>query len=94
MKISGMTVIYMMRVIGSIIIFAAFGLVGYLVWITSNVGLDEFLISGFSVGFISIIIAAVMIYFSFRICFEEDIEDEREEIEEKDKRRIHFRKCG
>ena len=94
MKISSKTVTYIMRIVGSIIILAALGLIGYLVWITSRVGLDDFLISGFGVGIISIIVASAMIFFSFRITFEEDIEAEREVIEKREKKYIHFRKCG
>lgn len=94
MKISSKTVIYTMRIVGSIITLAALGLIGYLAWITSNVGLDGFLISGFGVGLISLIIAGLMIYFSFRILFEEDIEESRETVEKKEKKHIHFKKCG
>lgn len=94
MKISGKMVIYMMRIVGSVIILAALALIGYLAWITSNVGLDGFLISGFGVGIISLAVAGLMIYFSFRIMFEEDIEKEIEAVEKKEKKYIHFRKCG
>lgn len=94
MKISGKTVIYMMRIVGSVIILAALALIGYLAWITSNVGLDGFLIFGFGVGIISLAVAGLMIYFSFRIMFEEDIEKEIEAVEKKEKKHIHFRKCG
>jgi len=94
MKISGKTVIYTMRIVGSVITLATFALIGYLAWITSNVGLDGFLISGFGVGIISLIIAGLMIYFSFRIIFEEDIEENRETVEKKEKKHIHFKKCG
>lgn len=94
MKISGKTVIYMMRIVGSIIILAAFALIGYLAWITSNVGLDGFLISGFGVGIISLAVAGLMIYFSFRIMFEEDVDEAIETVEMKEKKHIHFRKCG
>lgn len=94
MKISSKTVIYTMRTVGSIIIFASLGLIGYLTWITSRVGLDGFQISGFGVGIISFIVASAMIFFSFRIAFEEGIEEEREEIEKKEKKHIHFKKFG
>ena len=94
MKISSKTAIYMMRIVGSIIILAALGLIGYLTWITSRVGLDGFLISGFGVGIISIIVASAMILFSFRITFEDDIEKDREEIEKREKKHIYFKRCG
>ena len=94
MKISGKMVIYTMRIIGSVIILAALGLIGYLAWITSNVGLDGFLISGVGVGLISLAAAGSMIYFSFRIMFEENVEETIEAVEKKEKKHIHFRKCG
>ena len=94
MKISSKTVLYTMRIVGSIVIVAAMGLIGYLAWITSRVGLDGFLISGLGLGAICTAVGGAMIYFSFRIAFEEDVEEEREEIEKKEKKHIHFRKCG
>lgn len=94
MKISSKTVLYTMRIVGSVIIIAAIGLIGYLAWITSHVGIDGFLISGFGVGVISLAVAVAMIYFSFRILFEEDIEGKRESVEKKEKKHIHFKKCG
>ena len=94
MKISSKTVIYTMRIVGSIIILAALGLIAYLTWITSNVGVDSFLISGFAVGIVSSISASVMIFYSFRITFEEDIEKDRKVVEKREKRLIHFKKCG
>lgn len=90
MKISSKTVVYMMRIVGGIIIMAALGLIGYLAWITRQVGVDRFLISGFAVGAVSLIIASVMIYFSFWIMFEEDMEV----VEKKDKEHMLFRKCS
>jgi len=94
MKISGKTILYTMRIVGGIIMLAAIGLICYLAWITSHVGLDGFLVAGFGIGAISVTVASVMIYLSFRILFEEDIEEDREEIESKQKRHIHFRKCS
>lgn len=92
-KISGKTVIYTMRIVGSLIMLAAIGLIVYLAWITSHVGIDTFLIGGFSVGLISVIVASLMIYFSFRITFEEEQEVETEIVQKK-KEHIITRKCG
>ena len=94
MKISSNTVLYTMRIVGSIIIMAALGLIGYLAWIASKVGFDGFLISGFLVGVISLAVAIGMIYFSFRITFVEESALDRETIENKEKIHIHFRRCG
>ena len=94
MKISSNTVLYTMRIVGSIIIMAALGLMGYLAWIASKVGFDGFLISGFLVGAISLAVAIGMIYFSFRITFVEESALDRETIENKEKIHIHFRRCG
>ena len=94
MKISSKTVLYTMRIVGSIVIVAALGLIAYLTWITSRVGLDGFLVSGLGLGVICSAVGGAMIYFSFRIAFEENIEDEREKIEKKEKKHISFRKCG
>jgi len=73
---------------------AALGLIGYLAWITSRVGLDGFLISGLGIGVISLIVGSAMICFSFRIMFEDDIAENRESIVNKEKRHIYFRKCS
>ena len=94
MKIGSKTVLYTMRTVGSIIIAAALGLIAYLSWITSRVGLDGFLLSGLGLGAISLIVGSAMIYFSFRIAFEENVDEGRETIEKKEKKHIHFRKCG
>ena len=94
MKISSNTVLYTMRIVGSIIIMAALGLMGYLAWITSKVGFDGFLISGFLVGVISLAVAIGMIYFSFRITFVEESALDRETVENKEKHHIHFKRCG
>ena len=94
MKISSNTVLYTMRIVGSIIIMAALGLIGYLAWIASKVGFDGFLISGFLVGVISLAVAIGMIYFSFRITFVEESALDRETVENKEKQHIHFRRCG
>lgn len=94
MKISSNTVLYTMRIVGSIIIMAALGLMGYLAWIISKVGIDVFLISGFLVGVISLAVAIGMIYFSFRITFVEESALDRETVENKEKQHIHFRRCG
>ena len=94
MKISSKTVLYTMRIVGSTIIMAALGLMGYLAWITSRVGLDGFLVSGLSLGVICSVVGGAMIYFSFRIAFEDDIEMNREEMEKREKKHIQFKKCG
>lgn len=93
-KISGNTIIYMMRIVGGIIMLAALGLITYLAWITSHVGLDGFLISGFGIGVISIVVASLMIYFSYRIAFEEEKEIESEVIHRKERASTLSRKCG
>lgn len=93
-KICSNTVIYTMRIVGSIIMLSAIGLVAYMAWITSHVGLDVFLIAAFGVGIVSIIVAALLIYFSFRIVFEESNEIKSEEVNRKRKEYIISRKCG
>ena len=93
-KISSKTVLHTMRIVGSIIIVAALGLIAYLAWITSRLGLDGFLISGLGIGVISLIVGSAMIYFSFKIDFAEDIAEERESMVKKEKRHIHFKKCS
>ena len=94
MKISSKTVIYMMRIVGTIIVMAALGLIGYLSWITSKVGLDGFLVSGFLVGAVSFVAGIGMFYISFRIYFIEARELDRDVVEKKEKCFINFNKCG
>lgn len=91
-KISGNTIIYMMRIVGGIIMTAALGLIAYLAWITSHVGIDGFLIGSFGIGIVSIIVAIAMIYFSFRIAFEEEVPRKTENIRKKD--HLLSKKCG
>ena len=92
MKISSKTVLYTMRSVGCIIIVAALGLIAYLTWITSRVGLDGFLVSGLGLGAISLIVGSAMIYFSFRIAFEEEVPRKTEEIRKK--AHLLSKKCG
>ena len=73
---------------------AALGLIAYLAWIISHVGLDGFLVSGFGIGAISVIAASLMIYFSFRIAFEEEKEIDSEVIHRKERASAFSRKCG
>ena len=84
----------MMRIVGGIIMLAALGLITYLAWITSHVGLDGIFISGFGIGVISIIVASLMLYFSFRIAFEEEKDIDSEVIYRKERASILSRKCG
>lgn len=93
MKISSKTVLFTMRIVGSMVMVATLGLIAYLSWLTIHVGLDGLLISGLGVGVICLVVGGAMIYSSFRIAFEEDVEDEREE-KKKEKKHMHFRKCG
>ena len=83
-----------MRIVGGIIILAAFALIAYLVWITSHVGLDGFLIGAFIIGIASIVAAASMIYFSFRIIFEEETPIETKVVHRREKDHVFPRKCG
>ena len=91
-KISGNTIIYMMRIVGCIIMMAALGLIAYLAWITSHVGIDGFLVGSFGIGFESIIVALDMIYFSFKIAFEEEIPRKTENIRKTES--LISKKCG
>ena len=93
-KISSNTVLYTMRIVGGIIMLAALALIVYLAWITSHVGLDGFLIGAFAIGIVSIVAAVSMIYFSFRIVFEEETSIETEIVRRKEKDHVFSRKCG
>jgi len=73
---------------------AALALIAYLVWITSQVGLDGFLISAFIIGIVSIVAAVSMIYFSFRITFEEETPMDMKVIRRKEKEHILSKKCS
>ena len=92
-KIRSNTIIYTMRAVGAIIMLVAIGLITYLTWIASQVGIDTFLISGVGVGLISVIVATLMIYFSFRITFEEE-QEVATEIVHKKKDHMLSKKCG
>lgn len=93
-KISGNTVLYTMRIVGGIIMMAALALIAYLAWITSHVGLDGFLIGAFIIGIVSIAVAVSMIYFSFRITFEEETPMDMKVIHRKEKEHILSKKCS
>ena len=93
-KISSNTVLYTMRIVGVIIMLAALALIAYLAWITSQVGLDGFLISAFIIGIVSIVAAVSMIYFSFRITFEEETPMDMKVIHRKEKEHILSKKCS
>jgi len=93
-KISSNTVLYTMRIVGGTIMLAALALIAYLVWITSQVGLDGFLISAFIIGIVSIVAAVSMIYFSFRITFEEETPMDMKVIRRKEKEHILSKKCS
>ena len=93
-KISGNTVLYTMRIMGVIIMLAALALIAYLAWITSQVGLDGFLIGAFVIGIVSIVAAVSMIYFSFRITFEEETPMDMKVIHRKEKEHILSKKCS
>lgn len=82
----------MMRAMGSTILLAAIGLIAYLAWITSHVGVDGFLMAGFGVAIISVIVAIAMMFFSFRIAFEEEVSRKTENIRKKE--HLLSRKCG
>ena len=71
---------------------AALGLIAYLAWITSHVGIDGFLVGSFGIGFVSIIVAIAMIYFSFKIAFEEEIPRKTENIRKTES--LISKKCG
>ena len=73
---------------------AALALIAYLAWITSHVGLDGFLTGAFVIGIVSIVAAVSMIYFSFRIMFEEETPIDTQVIHRNEKRRILSKKCG
>lgn len=73
---------------------AAFALIAYLAWITSHVGLDGFLIGAFVIGIVSIVAAVSMIYFSFRIAFEEEKPIETKVVLRKEKSHHFSKKCG
>jgi len=83
-----------MRIVGGTIMLAALALIAYLVWITSQVGLDGFLISAFIIGIVSIVAAVSMIYFSFRITFEEETPMDMKVIRRKEKEHILSKKCS
>ena len=93
-KISSNTVLYTMRIVGGIIMLAALALIAYLAWITSQVGLDGFLIGAFVIGIVSIVAAVSMIYFSFQITFEEETPMDMKVIHRKEKERILSKKCS
>ena len=93
-KISSNTVLYTMRIVGVIIMLAALALIAYLAWITSQVGLDGFLIGAFVIGIVSIVAAVSMIYFSFRITFEEETSMDMKVIHRKEKEHILSKKCS
>lgn len=73
---------------------AALALIVYLAWITSHVGLEGFLIGAFVIGIVSITAAVSMIYFSFRIVFEEETPIETKVVHRKEKGHVFSRKCG
>lgn len=73
---------------------AALALIAYLAWITSNVGLDGFLAGAFIIGIVSIAAAVSMIYFSFRITFEEETPLDMKLIHRKGKEHILSKKCS
>ena len=93
-KISNNTVLYTMRIVGGIIMLAALALIVYLAWITSRVGLDGFLIGAFTIGIVSIVADVSMIYFSFRITFEEETPMDMKVIHRKEKEHILSKKCS
>jgi len=93
-KISSNTVLYTMRIVGVIIMLAALALIAYLAWITSQVGLDGFLIGAFVIGIVSIAAAVSMLYFSFRITFEEETPMDMKVIHRKEKEHILSKKCS
>ena len=93
-KISSNTVLYTMRIVGVINMLAALALIAYLAWITSQVGLDGFLIGAFVIGIVSIVAAVSMIYFSFRIAFEEETPMDLKVIHRKEKEHILSKKCS
>lgn len=93
-KISSNTVLYTMRIVGGIIMLAALALIAYLAWITSQVGLDGFLIGAFVIGIVSVAAAVSMIYFSFRISFEEETPMDMKVIHRKEKEHILSKKCS
>lgn len=83
-----------MRIVGGIIMLAALALIAYLAWITSQVGLDGFLIGAFVIGIVSIAAAVSMLYFSFRITFEEETPMDMKVIHRKEKEHILSKKCS
>lgn len=72
----------------------ALALIAYLAWITRHVGLDGFLIGAFVIGIVSIVAAVSMIYFSFRITFEEETPMDTKVIHRKEKEDILSKKCS
>lgn len=93
-KISSKTILYTMRIVGSVIMVSAIALIAYLAWITNRAGIDGFLACAFGIGIVSIIAATLMIYFSFRIAFEEETAIETEVVHRKEKDHVFSRKCG
>lgn len=83
-----------MRIVGGVIMLAALALIAYLAWITSHVGLDGFLIGAFVIGIVSIVAAVSMVYFSFRITFEEETPIGTKVVHRKEKDHVLSRKCG
>lgn len=83
-----------MRIVGGIIMLAAIALIAYLAWITSQVGLDGLLVGAFIIGMVSVVAAVLMIYFSFRITFEEETPIETKVVRRKEKDHVFSRKCG
>lgn len=59
MKINGMNILHTAPIVGDIIIVATFELIAYMDWITREVGIEEFHISGFGVGIILLIVTSV-----------------------------------